>query len=53
MEVRRVFWSNQVDAAAWVGEDKEICDGGGGGARAIERQREEEDERVREKMNKT
>ena len=38
------FWSNQVDAAAGVGEDEEICDGVGGGARATETQREEEDD---------
>ena len=44
------FGSNQVDAAAWVGEDK-IC-GGGGGAQAAEKQREEEDDR-RGRMEKT
>ena len=38
------FWSNQVDAAAGVGEDEEICDGIGGGARATEKQQEEEDD---------
>ena len=37
------LWSNQVDAAARVGED-EICDGGGGRAGATEKQREEEDD---------
>ena len=37
------LWSNQVDAAARVGED-EICDGGGGRARATEKQQEEEDD---------
>ena len=42
-----LLWSNQVDAAAGVGED-EICDGGGGRARATEKQREEGDDWKRE-----
>ena len=38
-----LLWSNQVDVAAGVGEDK-ICDGGGSRARATEKQQEEEDD---------
>ena len=37
------LWSNQVDAAARVGED-EICNGGGGRARATEKQQGEGDD---------
>ena len=43
VEVVVFLWSDQVDAAARVGED-EICDGGGDRARATEEQREEEDD---------
>ena len=43
MEVVAFLWSDQVDAAARVGED-EIWDGGCGRARATEKQQEEEDD---------
>ena len=40
---RRFLWTQQVDAAAGVGEDEEIR-GGGGGARAAAQWREEEED---------
>ena len=40
---RRFLWTQQVDAAAGVGEDEKTRGGGGDGARAGEQWREEED----------
>ena len=41
---RRFLWTQQVDAAAGVGEEEETRGGSGDGARAGEQWREEEDE---------
>ena len=40
---RRSLWTQQVDAAAGVGEDEKTRGGDGDGARAKEQWREEED----------
>ena len=41
---RRFLWTQQVDAAAGVGEDEKTRGGGGNGARVEEQWQEEEDE---------